>query len=311
MDKHPYSRKLDNIDLIEHFLNTVLEYDDSQNDNLLQNILSGEAGIKNYIDSNSTFLSSDNRSRKYKDDNSRWILRKQIVKELFENVREKEDDNIILGQGGALPEDGIKANAQAYIIIGLPASGKSSIANQIADNYGAIILDSDYAKRKLPEFENNTAGASLVHDESDFLIFGKKLSKIPDDFNPLIKMCSDNKYNIVIPKIGHNAISINNLSKGLKLLGYTCHLICVSLDRKDATKRAVNRFKESKRYVPLSLIFDGYGNDSILTFYRLKDKIDFDEVFIETFGKLSTDVPKNEKPRILYSEKNNPVLIFK
>jgi dephospho-CoA kinase len=311
MDKHPYSRKLDNIDLIEHFLNTVLEYDDSQNDNLLKDILSGEAGIKNYVDSNSTFLSSDNRSRKYKEDNSRWQLRKQIVKELFENEREEKDDDISLGRGGALPKNGINSDSQAFIIIGLPASGKSSIANQIADHYGAIILDSDYAKRKLPEFENNTAGASIVHEESDFLIFGKKVNKIPEDFNPLIKLCSENKYNIVIPKIGHNAKSINDLSKGLKLLGYKSHLICVSLDRKDATKRAVNRFKDSKRYVPLSLIFDGYGNDSILTFYRLKDKIDFDEVHIETFGKLSTDVPKDEKPRVLYSENDNPVLIFK
>lgn len=311
MDKHPYSRKLDTIDLIEHFLNTVLEYDDSQNDNLLKDILSGEAGIKNYVDSNSTLLSSDNRSRKFKEDKDRWGLRKQIVKELFENVREEKDDNIVLGKGGSLPRSKINSDAQAYIIIGLPASGKSTIANDIADAYGAIILDSDYAKRKLPEFENDTAGASLVHDESDFLIFGKKIDKIPQDFNPLIKLCSDNHYNIVIPKIGHNSKSINILSKGLKLLGYTSHLICVSLDRKDATKRAVNRFKDSKRYVPLSLIFDGYGNDSILTFYRLKDKIDFDEVFIETFGKLSTNVPKNEKPKILYSEENNPVLIYK
>lgn len=311
MDKHPYSRKLDNIDLIEHFLNTVLEYDDSQNDNLLKAILAGEAGIKNYIDSNSTLLSSDNRSRKYKDDISRWKLRKQIIKELFEYDREKEDDDISLGRGGALPKNKMNEDSQAFIIIGLPASGKSTIANDIADYYGAIILDSDFAKRKLPEFENNTAGASIVHEESDFLIFGKKINKMPEDFNPLIKLCSDNKTNIVIPKIGHDAKSINTLSKGLKLLGYKSHLICVSLDRKDATKRAVNRFKDSKRYVPLSLIFDGYGNDSILTFYRLKDKIDFDEVFIETFGKLSTNVPKGEKPRIIYSEENNPVLIFK
>ena len=66
MNVHPYLRKLDNIDLIEHFLEIVINYDDSSNDEILNKIKSGEAELKNYIDSKSTILSTENRTRKYK-----------------------------------------------------------------------------------------------------------------------------------------------------------------------------------------------------------------------------------------------------
>lgn len=308
---HPYSRKLDNIDLISHFLSVVVKHDSSNESALLNKIKSGEAELKNYDDSSSTLSSTAHRDRKYLNTGERWDLRKQIVTELSGQKRESDDENICLGKGGSMPNCDLKKDSQAYIVIGLPASGKSSIADKIADNYGAVILDSDYAKRKLPEFKDNPAGASLVHEESDVLIFGYDKKDKPDEFKSLIEICSVNQYNIVIPKIGHDHKSINNLARGLKLFGYTTHLILVSLDRRLATKRAVNRFLKTGRYVPLSLIFDGYGNDPILSFYRLKDNILIDESFIDTFGKLSTDVEKDKEPVVLYCDKKSPVCIFK
>lgn len=307
---HPYSRKLDDLDLIEHFLSVVLKYNFSDNPQLLVKIRSGEAELKNYTDSNSTINNTSNRDRNYSANNTRWELRSLIVNELINLKREAKDDDIKIGVGGSLPCSNIIKNKEAFIVIGLPASGKSSIAEKLADNYGAIILDSDYAKRKLPEFKNNPAGASLVHEESDMLIFGYTGKDKPDEFISLIEYCQKNDYNIVIPKIGHDYISISNLAKALKLLGYTTHLILVSLDRRKATKRAVDRFLETERYVPLSLIFDGYGNDPILSFYRLKDKISIEDSYIDTFGKLSTDVDKGNKPNIIYNDGKSPVSIF-
>lgn len=222
-----------------------------------------------------------------------------------------DDDNTCLGLGGSLPKSQICNEKKAIIVIGLPASGKSTIANEIADQYGAIILDSDFAKRKIPEFSGNPAGASLVHEESDFLVFGANLENIPSDFKCLFEECIRSDMNIVIPKIGHNEHKINKLSNALIKLNYEVHLVCVSLDRKLATQRAINRFLKSDRYVPLSLIFDGYGNDCILTFYRLKDQIGIKDVAIKTFGKLSTNVPINHKPIILYADNESPVNIFK
>ena len=311
MNVHPYLRKLDNIDLIEHFLEIVINYDDSSNDEILNKIKSGEAELKNYIDSKSTILSTENRTRKYKNNVERWKLRKKIVEELLTLERLDDDDNTCLGLGGSLPKSQICNEKKAIIVIGLPASGKSTIANEIADQYGAIILDSDFAKRKIPEFSGNPAGASLVHEESDFLVFGANLENIPSDFKCLFEECIRSDMNIVIPKIGHNEHKINKLYNELIKLNYEVHLVCVSLDRKLATQRAINRFLKSDRYVPLSLIFDGYGNDCILTFYRLKDQIGIKDVAIKTFGKLSTNVPINHKPIILYADNESPVNIFK
>ena len=309
---HPYSRQLDNIDLIQHFLSVVLKYENADDDTLLRKIKSGEAELKNYNDSSATLISTNHRDRKYLKETERWSLRKQIVKELIEQKREVEDEDLCLGKGGSLPNTDIKKEKQAFIIIGLPASGKSTIANKVADNFGALILDSDYAKRKLPEFKDNPAGASLVHDESDVLIFGYEKKDKPDDFVSLIEICNSNDYNIVIPKIGHDHKSINNLAKILKtVFGYTIHLILVSLDRRKATKRAVDRFLKYGRYVPLSLIFDGYGNDPTLSFYRLKDNILIDKSYIDTFGKLSTDVEKGRGPLVIYADETSPVCIFK
>lgn len=309
---HPYSRKLDNTELIQHFLDVVLKYDNPDNKLLLNKIRSGEAELKNYEnDTSSTLMSTSNRDRKYVQKADRWKLRDQIVNELIELKREENDEDINLGSGGALPNTEIKNDKKAIIIIGLPASGKSGIANKIADKYGAVILDSDYAKRKLPEFKDSPAGASLVHDESDALIFGYDKGDKPDDFRSLIEICHSNGYNIVIPKIGHNHISINNLAKGLKILEYETHLVLISLDRRKATIRAVKRFINTDRYVPLSLIFDGYGNDPILTFYRLKDNIMLQDKFIDTYGKLSTDVPHDSPPIVVYADEQSPACLFK
>ncbi|CAM3777896.1 zeta toxin family protein [Elizabethkingia occulta] len=311
MNVHPYLRKLDNIDLIEHFLEKVINYEDSSNDSILRKIKSGEAELKNYIDSKSTFLSTENRDRKYKDNRDRWKLRKQIVTELLTIKRDDDDDNTCLGVGGTLPKCKLLTEKKAIIIIGLPASGKSTIANKIADHYGAIILDSDFAKRKIPEYVDNPAGASLVHDESDYLVFGASVSDKPDDFKCLFEECIEKGANIVIPKIGHDEKKINNLATVLNKLDYEVHLVCVSLDRRLATQRAISRFIKTHRYVPLSLIFDGYGNDCILTFYRLKDKIGIEDVPIKTFGKLSTNVSQGSNPIILYSDEESPVNVFK
>jgi len=310
--QHPFARSLDNSDLIQHFLGVVLKHNDSDNNDIITKIKSGEAELKNYGDTSSTLNSTSHRHRKFLNSSDRWRLREQIVNELLSQPRLDNDDNIKLGKGGALPTSSVQTNKQAYIIIGLPASGKSSIANIIADHYGAVVLDSDFAKRKFPEFEYNSAGASLVHDESNAVIFGFLDKDKPDDLKSVFEKCHSNGSNIVIPKIGYSVSSISMLANELyETFGYTVHLTLVSLDRRKATIRAVNRFLKSGRYVPLSLIFDGYGNDPILTYYRLKNNT-FGEIgFIKSYGKLSTDVEKGQSPKVIYTDELNPACLFK
>ena len=207
-----------------------------------------------------------------------------------------------MGVGGALPLKGeVQDGKQAYIITGLPAAGKSGITNIISDNKGAIILDSDYAKRKFPEF-TQPFGATLVHEESVSVVFGGKHS---GNDSILLEYCMYKGYNVVIPKIGYNAKSIIGIANQFKKSGYDVHLLLVSLDRKKATQRAFKRFITTNRYVPLSMIFVSYGNDPILSYYRMKGESCF-----FSYGKVSTDVKLGENPRFIEGIKNNPALLF-
>lgn len=305
---HPYARPLNSKKLVEDFLEFVLGVDSYKDSDLINKIKSSEAELKNYDKSSPTISSSEHRVREYRSDSERWKLRESIVEELFTMTRMESDDDICLGKGGAIPTTELQYGAKAFIVTGLPASGKSGVANKIADANGAIILDSDYAKRKLPEFKDDPAGASLVHDESDALISGFT-EKEPDTFKPLARLACEKKANIVIPKIGHFHESIIKQAKALKEnYGYDVHLTLVSLDRRKATIRALERFKKYGRYVPLSLVFDGYSNDPILTYYRIKN---FHRSVFASLGKISTDVPKGADPKIIDCDgDSNPACLF-
>lgn len=78
---------------------------------------------------------------------TRIALRRRIIEELYGNGAEKKE-------------------RKAFIVIGLPASGKSSaVAEPLAQKYGALIIDSDEAKERLPEFTDGLL-ADAVHEES-------------------------------------------------------------------------------------------------------------------------------------------------
>jgi hypothetical protein len=85
-------------------------------------------------------------------------------------------------------------------------------------------------------------------------------------------------------------------------------LVLVSLDWQKSTIRAVKRFKKTGRYVPLGLIFDGYSNEPILSYYRIKNN--YSHLF-ESIGKISTDVEEGKPPVYIESTYNSPVGIFK
>lgn len=309
MNATHYSRPLNTPDLVQGFIEIALGYDNDSDlndlDRIITHITKGELELATISQKENTLETKTFRHRNCKEDHQRWQLRKQIVQELFTLERIDNDDKISLGSGGSCPHSEIKNDSEAYIVIGLPASGKSGISNKIADLTGSVILDSDYAKRKLPEFNTYNSGASLVHLESDALIFPQDISGKPSTFNSLFELCTKNKMNICIPKIGHNHESIKALCDILKNeYKYKIHLILVSLDRRKATIRAINRYMKTDRYVPLGLIFDGYANDPILTYYRLKNK---ENGLFESFCAISTDVNWGDSPLIVDSSLNTPL----
>lgn len=210
-----------------------------------------------------TLVSDSFRMSQFRNNAHRLKLRKQIADELFNLPLLASDDAICLGNGGAAPLQCGKGNC--FIVIGLPASGKSYICHGIAKQENAYIVDSDFAKRKLPEYLNQDFGASLVHEESDEVTMRAHYS--------LIARCLAENYNMVIPKIGHNYAAIAVFAESIKRLGYQVNLTLVQLDRKQATINALKRFLETGRYVPLTLIYDHYANDPTITYYQAKENL--------------------------------------
>lgn len=300
------SRLLNTFELAEHFVIKVLGIELTEdNYEMIPRIVETELNIENFDDLHETRNSKAYRNYFVREDVDRNKLRLKIVEELLIQKRLKSDEDILLGKGGSAPRKELQQNSEAYIIIGLPASGKSSIANEISDNYGCFILDSDYAKRKIPEYHNLQFGASLVHEESADIIFGEEKKT---GYKSLLEHISEYNINCVIPKIGSDVDSILNLNKILKVYGYKSHLILVELDRVKSTQRALDRFLDTSRYIPLGLIFDDYSNNPSLSYYKLKSK---HKTKFQSFGIINTDVPRKSKPTIVELGENSPVKIFK
>ncbi len=247
------------------------------------------------------------RDKAYCEEAIRGELRKQIVNEMLTLKRLDDDEQVRLGNGGAMPNSKIVGSKRmAFYVMGLPASGKSSICGALCDMFGAFLLDSDLVKRKLPEFIKKS-GASLVHKESSIITMGG--SFCGTRFYSIMEHCYINGYNICIPKIGSVQKEIEDLFRFLRECGYSIYVILVSLDRVKATKRAFERYKSTKRYVPLSMIFDGYANDPTLCYYRIRKSLEENHsLLVDEMIALSTDVPVGDPIRIEDSMYSGPVL---
>lgn len=269
-----FSRPLVDDSAIESFLTKCLDinsiadqykfdvYEQDAIEKISTKIRDVEAAVAN-TDSRDTLDSKNCRRGTYRDDGVRDSLRRKIVSELIEQERLERDDDIALGRGGAKPiATSPRADKQAYFFTGLPASGKSSLVNRTADKLGAYILDSDFAKRKLPEYDS-PAGANLVHREASKIVFGGSKAA-----PCLSKFCIFNGFNIVLPKVGSDYDELIEEREALRKEGYSVHLTTTIIPRQLATFRAFQRFEQTGRYVPLSLVFDGYANDPNLTYYR-------------------------------------------
>ncbi|AYO13839.1 hypothetical protein D0812_05155 [Vibrio owensii] len=220
-----------------------------------------------------------------KGDIDRNELRENVFWELVKETLPYDDDKIKMGFGGARPRHRVKAESRAMILLGLPASGKSTVAQTMSDVRGAYIVDSDLAKKKLPEiaFPN---GASWVHEESsDIAISG---------LNSLQNYCIAFGYNMVIPKIGAKAGTIEKLYHQLVEKGYRVSLGLVWLPPEKALVRAIKRYQSSKRYIPIFKITREYKEHPKEVFDFLKQKLVWESIL-----HLSSDVKKGEPYEII------------
>ena len=172
------------------------------------------------------------------------------------------------------------------IVIGLPASGKSSaIADTISHEFSSRVIDSDEAKKMFPEF-NEGWGANVVHAESQ--IIEQKAFQ-----NALL-----NGDNIVLPKVGSNSHKlIDNYINTAKEMGYDVNVHFVDLDRNQALGRMINRFVEDGRYLAPDLI-DKYAPDNETNYVaQTYEELKSDDR-ISQLTKWDNDVARGERPNL-------------
>jgi len=268
-----YSRSLNNNFKVHDFLTRILGLKNTRKlgDNV-QEIVTAEKLIESTT-AESTLEYKVNRHPYYSTDGERLKLRKQIFKELITKRILNDDDKIKLGYGGTRPEKHL-AHRKAFIVTGLPGSGKSYVATQVSSHCNAAIIDTDFAKRKFPEFKL-PQGSTIVHAEAAKVMF-----EVAGNEPSVFEAMTIHGANIVIPKIGDDVDSILDLRDYLiKQAEYNeVHLVTVSVERDVATRRVLERFLKSGRYVPLSVVFDEFANEPTLTYYRLKNGQGWDSI---------------------------------
>lgn len=175
----------------------------------------------------------------------------------------------------------VKQERKAVVVIGPPAAGKSTIANQIAMRMQAAIPDADEAKKIMPEYDDGI-GASATHEESGYLaeIVTERLMIEGD--------------NLVIPKVGGKAASINRLSDTLKKMGYTVDVVLMDVPPQEAFRRMIGRYVRTGRLIPPHY-FDEVARAPAQVFEELKGARNQDG-----YAKVRSD--RDVLPRIVEGE---------
>jgi len=181
----------------------------------------------------------------------------------------------------AMPDDWRPAqDRQAYILVGWPAAGKSTLANPIARRTRSAIIDSDEFKKIIPGYDDG-AGASFTHRQSSRMndLALRDLARQGD--------------NLVLPTVGQSADHLMPRIDALREQGYTINLIEMVVPREEAIRRNAARFVRSNRLVPLAL-FDT-EDVAISATYRYM----VDEGLTDANARIGNTQPFGRPPEIL------------
>jgi hypothetical protein len=150
---------------------------------------------------------------------------------------------------------------EATIVLGPPAAGKSGLSKAFARERNAALVDSDEAKKVLPEYRNGL-GWTAVHEESSRLMFGP---------GGVFHRLASEGANMVIPKVGHDAASIEQIMNGLKDVGYRVNLVNMNVATDEAYRRMIGRFINTGPIIDVNY-FRKVGDKPTQTYYALRAK---------------------------------------
>jgi len=183
------------------------------------------------------------------------------------------------------PANPVKQDKELIIIVGPPAAGKSTLANPIARQKGAMIVDADEAKKLIPGYDNGV-GANVVHEESSAI--NKHV------FNSAIETGG----NIVLPVVGGKAESLANKYIGpAKELGYRVTLVDMMVEPEVALQRMYSRFASKDRLIPPEVAKVGTGPTEAF------DKL-VEQGAADAYTKIDNNPGKRE-PKIVIRDDDN------
>ena len=220
--------------------------------------------------------------------------REAIENHVFETLMDYESISLdesgkplVDSHGNTIYNNDVERGRRLDIVIGLPASGKSSaIVDTISYEHHSMLIDNDEAKRQFPEF-NKGWGANTVHKESQIVeqaVFREALRE---------------GRNIVLPKVGSDADKLmTDYIAYAKDAGYKVNVHFVDLDRNKALGRMMGRFIHTGRYLSPELI-NKYANErdgnKIAQAYEALKSMDG----IDGCSKWDNDVGRGEEPILL------------
>ena len=223
-------------------------YDDAKS--MEENIRDAEALAQEYLDA---FGTTDQINTP-----ERQELRRKIADKLY-------------GEGAA------KKEGKVWLVLGVPASGKSTFSDPLVEKEGALLIDSDEAKKLLPEFSNGLL-AGAVHEESAAIA------------NAIVKRAVRNRDNLILPLVGKTFSSLQERVNVLKEAGYEVNLIYVDLPIEKAIERTKARFRETGRLVSPNYLHN----------VGLKPKQNYDKIKtkreVDSYEAWSNDVHYGDNP---------------
>ena len=204
-------------------------------------------------------------------------LRQNIIKEFLEK------GSVSFKSNKANFDGEIKKERILDIVIGLPASGKSSAVVEILSNLrGAKVIDNDEVKKQIKEF-NNGWGANIVHRES------KLISAV------ILNKTLEEGANIILPKVGGYEIDIRNIIDEARKHNYKVNLHYVELNRNTAMARLLLRFIMEGRFLSPTLI---YQDDNNITGNKIQQTYEhlIQDNYIDGYSRWNNNVKQFESP---------------
>ena len=218
--------------------------------------------------------------------NYREVMRQNIL-----NIMRKRGSAIIGDFGETVYEGDIVQGKRLDIVLGLPASGRSTVlADRMSAEFHSRLIDNKETQKNIIEY-NKGWGARITHKEAQTIT------------DSLFHKSIERGENIVLVKVGKYAPEIiGDYIIPAKGKGYNVTVNLVDLNRNKAISRMLTDFVQNSNFRDPELIekYAPIGSENcVVNTYRILKK----DFLVDGYSCWNNDVPKGEKA--ILTEKSN------